>query len=406
MIQLTHNLISADDHVQEHPEVWTSRLSKAKFGDRIPQVRKQADGTERWFVDNKLQTLQGASVPAVAAVGGALSDVSKEPQTWAQVPKATYVPAERLKAMDIDGVDMSVLYPTVAGLAGEALGYIPDPELEVASVQAYNDFILDEWAKTSSRFIPLAIVPISSIAATVAELHRAAKKGALGLAMASIPWHLRDVPHINEPYWEMLWNTCEELHLPISFHAGASQKTQMTPWDNMSPEMTAAFRDSTRALSTGTIIPNLLMSGILERHPKLKFVFAESSLTLATYVIEFTDHGMERQRKNLEGHPVWGSELFRRHCYLTGSWDVMGVKTRHYTGIDGMLWSSNYPQANSTFPKTQDYIEQAFARAEVPGEERTQIRWGNAARLYRIVAGNKPGLTSRSVPFKGYAASS
>ncbi|MBF8299007.1 MAG: Amidohydro-rel protein [Dehalococcoidia bacterium] len=403
MIHLQHNLISADDHVMEHPAVWTSRLSQAKFGDRIPQVRKEKDGTERWFVDNKPLSLQGASSPGVAAVGGAMPDVSMEPQTWAQVPKSTYVPSERLKAMDIDGVDMSVLYPTIAGLAGETFGSIPDPELEIACVRAYNDFLIDEWAKTSSRFLPLCIVPISSMEATIAELERAVKKGAVGVAFPSIPWHLRDVPHINEPYWDTLWNSCEELHLPLSFHAGASPKTQMTPAPGLTPEMVSAFKDATRALSTGTLLPNLLMSGILERHPHLKIVFAESSLTLATYVLEFTDHGMERQRKNLEGHPVWGSELFRRHCYLTGSWDVMGVKTRRYTGTDGMLWSSNYPLANSTFPKTQTYIERAFAEAEVPKDEQTQLRWGNAARLYRVVAGAKPGLSSRVIPFKGYA---
>jgi predicted TIM-barrel fold metal-dependent hydrolase len=300
---------------------------------------------------------------------------------------------------------MSVLYPTVAGLAGEGLGHIPDPALEVACVQAYNDFLLDEWAKSSSRFIPLCIVPISSMEATVAELQRAVKKGALGLAFPSIPWHVRELPHINEPYWDTLWSTCEELHIPISFHAGASQKTQMAPFPGLSTEMTAAFKDATRALSTGTLLPNLLMSGILERHPHLRIVFAESSLTLATYVIEFTDHGMERQRKNLEGHPVWASELFRRHCYLTGSWDVMGVKTRRFTGIDGVLWSSNYPLANSTFPNTQMYVQRAFAEAEVPSDEQNQIRWGNAARLYRIVAGEQPGLTSRKIPFKGYATS-
>lgn len=282
-------------------------------------------------------------------------DANREPQTWEEVPKSTYVPSERLKAMDMDGVSASVLFPTVAGLAGEFMGTIEDPELEVACCQAYNDYILDEWTKVSDRFIPIAILPIANMDATITELVRAVNKGALGVAFPALPWHVRgDLPHINEPYYDTLWSACEDLHVPVNFHAGSSQRTQMTPAETLTPEMTAAFRSSTRALSTGTLIPNLLMSGILERHSHLKIVFAESSLTLATYVLEFTDHGMERQRKNLEGHPVWGIDLFRRQCYLTGSFDIMGVKTRHYTGIDGMLWSTNFPLANTTYPKTSD----------------------------------------------------
>src|SRR5213593_2994719 len=101
--------ISVDDHVQEHPKVWTDRLGK-KWGDRAPHIEG-----ERWVVDSAPLPLRG-----VAAPGALLADRAVEPQRWEDVPAAAYVPAERLKAMDVDGVDYSVLYPTVAGLAGEA----------------------------------------------------------------------------------------------------------------------------------------------------------------------------------------------------------------------------------------------------------------------------------------------
>ena len=81
-MELKYGFISADDHVQEHPEVWTKRMSKAKWGDRIPHVERQADGTERWVVDGKKVDL-----PGVALAGAAMPDRAREPQRWEEVPE-------------------------------------------------------------------------------------------------------------------------------------------------------------------------------------------------------------------------------------------------------------------------------------------------------------------------------
>ena len=90
-MELKYGFISADDHVQEHPEVWTKRMSKAKWGDRIPHVERAADGNERWVVDGK-----PVDLPGVALAGGAMPDRAREPQRWEDVPGITYKPSERL----------------------------------------------------------------------------------------------------------------------------------------------------------------------------------------------------------------------------------------------------------------------------------------------------------------------
>src|SRR5487761_1409574 len=103
---LTYGLISVDDHVQEHPQVWTSRMPAAKWGDRIPHVEQQADGSDRWVVDGQVLPLRGA-----ATAGAVMPDRAREPQRWDEVPRMAYEPSQRLQAMDADGVDYSVLYP-------------------------------------------------------------------------------------------------------------------------------------------------------------------------------------------------------------------------------------------------------------------------------------------------------
>ena len=112
--QLKYGFISADDHVVETPDVWTARVPNA-LKSRAPHLEQQSDGSERWVLDG--QVLLGGKV---ATVGALMTDRTKDPTRWADVPSAAYQPADRLKAMDAAGVDYSALYPTVAGVAGQA----------------------------------------------------------------------------------------------------------------------------------------------------------------------------------------------------------------------------------------------------------------------------------------------
>jgi hypothetical protein len=141
--KIKYGLVSADDHVQEPPDLWTSRVA-ANLRDRAPHIERQADGSERWVLDGKV--LLGGKA---ASAGALMSDRLQEPTRWADVPAAAYEPAQRLKAMDAAGVDYSALYPTVAGVAGEAFASLTDTELELACVQAYNDWLIDEWGTAS-----------------------------------------------------------------------------------------------------------------------------------------------------------------------------------------------------------------------------------------------------------------
>lgn len=384
-MELKYGVISVDDHVQETPKVWTDRLSRAEWGDRIPQIQRQSDGTEIWVVDGRPLSLQGGASGGVAAVGGSMVNSVQEPQRWDDVPEMAYVPAERLAAMDMDGIDCSVLYPNVAGLAGETFGKITDPKLELACVQAYNDWLIDEWAAESPRFIPQCIVPIYPIEATVAEARRAIAKGHRGIIYPAVPMHLRDgIPHTNEPEYDLLWSVCEELEVPLCLHAGSSTRIQFPPdEDYLSPALAAALRNVTRPISSAKIVANFLYSGILDRHPRLQVIFAESTLTWGAFTLEVSDHHAERMRTGAQGHPVLPSELFRRQCFYTAWYDKTGIKARRHTGgTESILWGTSFPLTTSTWPNSRNYIDRAFK--DVPLDERNKILWGNAARLYHI----------------------
>lgn len=377
-MEIKYGLISVDDHVQEPPDLWTQRLSKSKWGERIPHVATRDDSTEYWVVDG-----EPLDLPGVALAGAAMPDRALEPQRWADVPKVAYNPADRLRAMDTDGVDYSVLYPTVAGLAGETFGRITDPDLELACVQAYNDWLIEEWAAASKRFIPQCIVPILPGEAVEAEIRRSVDKGHKGVIFPAVPMHLRDgVPHINEPDYDPMWAVCQELQIPVCLGAGSSREMLFPAYPSLSPGLAASLEAMTRPISSVQVVANFLYSQILSRFPELKVIFAETSLSWCVYELETADHQFERQRLDQEGYDLKPSELFYRQCYMTGWYDRAALQTRHFTGVDNFLWGTVMPMSTSSWPNTQDYLTQSFEG--VPEDEKNKVLWGNAAKLYKL----------------------
>jgi len=376
-MSINGGFISADDHVQEHPEVWTRRLSKGKWGERIPHLERMADGAEAWVVDGQRISLSGSAVP-----GALMGDRAQEPRHWEDIPKAAYAARERLKAMDADGVDYSILYPSVAGVAGETFGRLADADFELACIQAYNDWLIEEWASVSPRLIPQCIVPLFPAEVAVAEIKRAVAMGHRGVIYPAIPMALRDVPHINDSVYDPIWATCQDLGVPVCFHSGASEAIRVPPYEGFSPEIAKAFQAITTPVSTVSIVVNLLISRVLMRYPKLKIVFGESALGWGAYLLEYTDFQAKGDRLHLEGYDLTPSQMFKRQCYLVGWYDRAALQIRHFIGSENILWATNFPLATSTWPNSRDYIARSFHK--IPQNERHKILWENAAKLYKI----------------------
>ena len=245
----------------------------------------------------------------------------------------------RLQAMDDDGIGYSVLYPSLAGFCGERFGALADPELALACVQAYNDWLIDEWVKTSNRFIPQCIVPLSPIDATVAEIRRAVGRGHRGVIFPAAPMQLGALPHINGAEYDPVWAVCQELEIPLCFRAGSAPELFQFPTaPQMATELAAAMQAVTRSASAVFDLTNILFSRILLRFPKLKVIFAESTIGWGTYLLEYADHQYEQDHCD---YPLKPSEMFHRQCYLTTWYDEARINARH-VGVDNILWSTQF----------------------------------------------------------------
>jgi len=284
--------------------------------------------------------------------------------------------------MEQDGVDCTVLYPTLAGFSAETFAALTDSDLELACVQAYNDWLVEEWANASDRLVPQCIVPISPIEATVAEIKRAVGIGHRGVVFPAVPMHLRDVPHINSSDYDPVWATCQELEVPLCFHAGSAPQLQFPPAPNLSPAMAAALKAVTRPASAVFDFVNILFSRILLRFPRLRVIFAESTIGWGTFLLEYADHQYEQDHCGYELKP---SEMFRRQCYFTAWYEPVKNTARHI-GADKIMWATKFPRANSSWPDSRAFIDRCFAG--MLAKERSQILWENAAKVYKIKLSN------------------
>jgi len=380
-MEIKHGLISADSHVVTDRNAFLDRMSKSKFGERIPQVREvdtKGQKTDRWVVNGRPLGSRGVvNCPAV------MGDPNRNayPQRWDEVPAKAFVPIERLKALDADGIDAEVLFPNDPS----SFHQYNDADFELACVQAYND-ALAEWTRASDRFISLAMVPLlSSMETLVAEVERAALNRHRGIVMFALPsLMVPTLPHISEPFWYPLWETCQELNMPIHYHAsaGLARKLTFPEWDGYTPyQQHAAFTVPTSAWPA-QIVPNLIFSGVAYKFPNLKSVFAETGIGSVSCVQTASDHEWERRQLWRHGLDQRPSELIRRQVYVNFWYEHAGIELRHAVGVDNIMWESDYPHIASTYPDSWKFVERSLQG--VPADERKKMLYGNAQLVYRL----------------------
>ncbi len=393
-MEIRYGVISADSHAQLGPDAFVSRMSKARFGDRIPHLRQTAAPktrltrdtaavVERWFVNGKIEEPRGvANCPAM------MTDPSRTyfPQRWEEVPPGVYHPRERLRELDRDGIDAEVLFPNPP--AQEGVFFQGDAEFELVCVRAYNDALMEEWRGASDRYVPLALIPyLGGIDATVAEVRRAAGLGYRGIVMVAEPCSAargsqHRLPHFADPCWNPLWENCQELDLIIHWHANAGVRVLAPIWNGYAPDQVWASIVPAAFSALAQFIPMLVFSGILDRYPRLRWASAETGVGWLNYVLDACDHEWERRRLWTEGLAIRPSERLQRQLYVMSWFETEGIKGCRLAASN-IMWESDFPHNPSTYPNSHQVIGRMLQG--MPPEQSRQILWENAARLYRII---------------------
>ena len=372
---MNYRCIDVDAHAQEKADTWTSRMSRARWGDRIPEIKDMPNGRQGWYID-------GAPRGMVALCQAAMPDRETLPVRWEEVPPSVYEPAERLKAMDQDGVDVEVLYANTTGTSAETFQG-KEADFEEDCVKAYNDLMAEEWIATNKeRFLPLAVLPYAEIKRTVGEFRRAIGLGLRGCVMLSAP-HQRGLPHFNDLYWEPLWAAAEELDVPVHFHgSGGAFRMRLEIMESATPRRWRALTGSIGFNLQAQFFANLLMSGVLDRHPSLIFVCAETGLGWVPYLVDMCDYEWNKCQLWKHGMPRKPSEIFKAQCYVDFWYEQAGLVHRDVIGVDRIMWESDFPHPTSIWPDSQMWINRSLEG--VPEEDRRKILAENPMRVYKI----------------------
>ena len=363
-----YKIFSVDDHVVEHPLVWTSRLPQ-KYFDVAPHVVN--DGTQEfWQYEDqqifvrKLSNTGGRPREEWGAGTGQFTDM---------IPGA-FDPEERAKNLISQGVLASVAFPSFPRFGGMLFTHFKDKELASLCVQAWNDFILDEWcpAGPPGMFVPMIICQVWDPGLAAKEITRCLAKGAKALCFVENP--VPDgLPSFHTDHWDPIWSVCEEARLPVCMHVGSS-----------------GFYPGDPASSVGTLISggnvsgilaaiNMLTSPVCFRFPEIKLVWSEAGIGWIPSVLERADRTLDRHSWE-NPRDLKPSEIFRRNMYACMIEEPIGLSMWELIGADRILAETDFPHPDTTFPDVQGAFKEVFHG--VPQDVVKMVSHTNAEKLF------------------------
>ncbi len=295
----------------------------------------------------------------------------------------------RMRDMAREGVDAQVIFPNIALDCG---GSHQTQEYSKAFARAYNEYVRETFAPASKRFKPAAMIPTDDIEDTLAEARKCIDDGFATMFLPCVvPW---------QPYrlkvYEPLWSMAEEASIPLTFHvfsgnlalggeyadAGGMSEERLALTVEQGKERIkhAEHLETVIGMAAGMApILELTASGVLERHPDLRFVITESECGWLAWVLQAMDQMQRRRHLYRKDLPLRASEYFLRQGYVTITDDPVALNNVGFTGSDCLLWGNDYPHDEGTWPESHASID---AIRERLGDAADKVLHGNAADLY------------------------
>jgi predicted TIM-barrel fold metal-dependent hydrolase len=377
---MDYRIISADDHIDMQwlpKDLWQKRVPAA-WRERAPKVVDTADGPY-WVCGEDRWDSWGGRKGVAGAMGGRRLALEKGGVLEPGVLRPTTTEL-RLADMDRDGVDATVMYGPIVPLLVE------DPELRRVCYRAYNEWLAEFCASAPARLIGAGLVPIDEPKAAAEEVHHLKQLGLrTGMFLAA-----RVETPLWDDAWEPLWAAAAETGIPLGFHLGGGLRTVTMSGPKASHPGNMGVRVAVSTLQMDEPLAAVVFSGALERYPGLKVVLAETGIGWLPYIHERFDDSYQRFTDAEEywrqrgGLPLTmqPSAYLRRQVWATFQIDYAGLRLLDVIGDDRVMWASDYPHADSTWPDSQQAIAQNFK--DVPAASRRRILCDNARELYGL----------------------
>ena len=383
-------IISVDDHVVEPADLWQRELP-ASMRDRGPRVVRERVRTEyiggvysmeRNVPDGEwcdIWLFDDLEYPTALLHGPAGFDreaVTSRPATYDDFRLGAVDQKARLADMDINHVEASLNFPnTFPRFCGQGFAERADKELSLASLKIYNDWMIDEWCAGdgAGRLIPLTLVPLWDVELAAAEVRRCAAKGSCAITFSENP-HRLGFPSLHSGYWEPLWNACEETGTVVAIHIGSSSQMPST-----SPDAPPAVSAVLTAQNAQGSLCDWVFSGTLLRHPSLRILYAEAQVGWLPYILDRMDV-VWRESPGWSGAdlPDLPSSYVRGRVFGCIFDDLTGLQSRDVIGIESILFETDYPHADGTWPDSRALAHRLCEKAGLNATEVYQVMRGNA----------------------------
>lgn len=369
---MDHALFSTDEHIDVRwlpRDLWSKRLPR-HLVERGPKVI-DTDLGAMWVCDGASWGVWGNTLGEMSGKKWAVGDVEEGVLTATE-------PKLRLADMDRDGIAASVIFGPVTPLD------IVDPELRKACYRAYNDWLVEFCSTAPDRLLGVGFLPVEDSAQAVEELER--------LADTPLKQVNLMVARVHEPVhkggWLNFWDAMNDSPLILSSHFGVDIKRIGQPGEM--PQATAAQRIGLAKGWVQFIDPliQLFSNGVLEKRPNVRWVLAESGTGWLPYLMQRLDQRYDEVQTDVDFWKRFGdipieqypSETFRRQVWVTFTDDTVAMSLLPFFGEDKLMWASDYPHPDSSFPHSQAVI--AAQMASLPADVVRKLTWDNAVSLY------------------------
>lgn len=362
-----YRLISADGHLTEPGDLWTSRVEK-KYVDRVPRMVHLEQGAA-WI-------LEGVDQPIPFGDTVCAGNAPENLRQWMHLEEMRsggWDPKERIAELDADNLDAEVLFPNRPWRAVIANR---DVDLHHAMVRAYNDWLSEYCSFAPDRLGGSAAIPAAGVAEAVAEIERTAEMDGF------VAYLLSCYPHgdaVLSPDDDPMWAILEEIGKPITIHVALNRAMPGAPSAKKLPGAAHFYDAPNRMLE-------LIFGRVLDKFPGLKFVMTEVDCGWVPYFADQADDNYLRHLKaSFRDDPLERGvpgDYIREFFYFSFITDMYAIENRHRIGHTHMLWSNDYPHITSDWPNSWKTINAQFA--SVPPDERHAILAGNALDLFKF----------------------
>jgi len=366
-------ILSSDSHVFEPPDLWTTRIDAA-FRDRAPRMQR-INGVDQLVVEEQ-QVIAGIGLISNAGARFEAPETLSSQGRFEDVHQGGYDPAQHLKDMQLDGVAGEVLYPS------QGLFYfkVADTQLMSAIFRAYNDWLAEFCRTDPERLKGIAMLNLDDVQDGIKELERTAKMGFAGAMITEYPPEDR---RYDQAEYEPFWAAAQALDMPLSLHTATRRQGKIRGAGEKT--LRDASSRATKVFYPATSMCDMIFSGVFERYPDLKLAIVEFELAWVPHLLSSMDYTYrERHEEALyRFKDGWRpSDFFHRNVFLSFQEDEVGIRLRDIIGVDNMMWGSDYPHIESTFPQSRQILAQILAG--VPEEEYARIVGENTAHLYHF----------------------